>query len=143
MGMRCATLRGRVPSSHFAVPARLDYAKPFGATNRVGEHAKFGEKDGGTKDPLERLNQAAILRSASLHAERVQHLGPAFEGDGLALLANGQSGEVKRNEAVLPPRQSVAWMAGYLQEESAVATFVQQHAGARAVHRQATEHEWP
>ena len=81
------------------------------------------------KHSLERLDQTAVLRSALLHAERLQHFGTAVECNGLALLANGRRGEVKRHEAVPSPGQSVAGMAGYLQQELAVSTFVQQDGG--------------
>src|SRR5260370_15308918 len=73
------------------------------------------EKDGGAEHSLEGLDQAPILRSALLHAERVQHLSAAVERNGAALPPNGQSGEVERHEAVLPPGQSVIGMAGHLQ----------------------------
>ena len=51
------------------------------------------EEDGGAEHSLKGLDQAAILRPALLHAERVQHLGAAVEGDRLALLPNRQSRE--------------------------------------------------
>src|SRR5260370_42665036 len=48
------------------------------------------EENRGTEDSLERRDQAAVLRTALLHAEDVQHFGGAVECDGLLLLSHGE-----------------------------------------------------
>src|SRR5215831_8637840 len=46
-----------------------------------------------------------------------------------------------RNQPILPPRQTIAWMAGYLQYELPVAAFMQQASCPGPFHRQAAENE--
>src|SRR5689334_10821629 len=48
------------------------------------------KENGCAKDPLECGNETAILRSALLHAEGVQHLRRAVERNSGSLLPNGE-----------------------------------------------------
>ena len=75
------------------------------------------EEDRRAEDPLKRGNQPAILLSAGVHAEALQHLGRGSESDRLALLLDGQGGQEDRNEAVLPKRHAEVRMAGDLKDE--------------------------
>ena len=49
-------------------------------------------------------DQTAILRTALLHGERVEHLGCTVESDPRCLLADSECGKKNRNQPILPPR---------------------------------------
>jgi hypothetical protein len=55
------------------------------------------EEDGRSEDSLKGCNQAAVLRTALLHAKRIQHLGGTLEGDLGSLLSRGQRREKNRD----------------------------------------------
>jgi hypothetical protein len=100
------------------------------------------EEDGRPEDRLERFDQSLVLGSPLLHAEDVEHLSGACEGDRVALLADSQSGEKDRDEPMLSPRQAVLWVPGRLENELPVTSFVQQRSLRRTPHGKTTENEW-
>ena len=75
------------------------------------------EKDGRAEDSLERGDQPPVLRTALLHSEGAQHLGCGFKHDLRRLLPDRLSRQEDRNLAIVSPRQSVARMADYLENE--------------------------
>src|SRR5215831_16639803 len=95
------------------------------------------EKDGCAEDSVERRDQAAVLRTALLHAEGAQHLGCAFKHDLRRLLPDSLRRQGYRNQAILSPRQSVARMAGHLENERPVTAFIKQRTFRRSPDRQA------
>ena len=84
------------------------------------------EENGGAEDALESADQPAVLGTALLHAESIQHFKCAGERDRSALLPDRQGGEEKGNQAILAPRQPIGRMTGDLQQELSVSAFVQQ-----------------
>ena len=100
------------------------------------------EENGGAEDALEGADQPAVLGPTLLHTEGVQHLGGAGERDPGALLPGGQSCQKERDETILAPRKSVVGMTGDEQYELAVATFMDQRSGWRALDREAAKHKW-
>src|SRR5215471_15251085 len=100
------------------------------------------EKDCRAEDSLERRDQAAVLRTALLHSEGAQHLGRTFKHDLRRLLPDRLSRQEDRNQAILSPRQSVARMAGHLENERPVTAFKKQRTFRRSPDRQAAKHEW-
>src|ERR1035438_8386037 len=58
------------------------------------------EEDGGAEDALESADQPAVLGTALLHAESIQHFKCAGERDSSALLPDRQGGEEKWNQAI-------------------------------------------
>ena len=101
------------------------------------------EEYGGAKDALESADQPAVLGTALLHAESVQHFKGARERYGSALLSYRQGGEEDGDQAILAPGQAIGRMTGDLQQELSVSAFVQQHTIGRPPDRQATKNEGP
>ena len=101
------------------------------------------EEDGGAEDALECGDQPAVLGTALLHAEGVQHFEGARERDSSALLPDRQGGEEKGNQAILAPRQPIGRMTGDLQQELSVPAFVQQDTIGWSLDRQATKNKGP
>src|SRR5580658_9337378 len=99
------------------------------------------EEDGGTEDALESADQPAVLGTALLHAESVQHFKGARECYGSALLSDRQGGEEDGDQAILAPGQAIGRMTGDLQQELSVAAFVQQHTIGWPLDRQATKNK--
>ena len=86
-----------VPDLHF-----VKEVKPGSVVH--GSWAAFltgPEKDGGAEDPLETINEAAIVRAILGQCERLQNLGCALEVNEAIFLPQGQRGNPDRNEAVL------------------------------------------
>jgi hypothetical protein len=111
----------RIPDPGFAhevEPRAMDN----GGTFPLGVGA---EKDGCPKDALKGCNESPILRTALLHAEGVQHLCSAAEGNPCCVLTNRKCRQKDRHEPVLTPWQSVTRVSSDLQNELAIAPFVQ------------------
>jgi hypothetical protein len=83
------------------------------------------KEDGRPENALKGSNESPILRTALLHAEGVQHLRSAAEGNPCCLLTNRKCRQKDRYEPVLTPRQSVTRVSDDLQNELAIAPFVQ------------------
>ena len=101
------------------------------------------EEYGGAEDPLESSDQPAVLGTALLHAECVQHFKGAGERDRAALLPDRQGGEENGNQAILSLRQPIGRMTGDLQEKLSVSAFVQQDTIGWPLDRQATKNKRP
>ena len=99
------------------------------------------EEDGRPEDALECAYQPAVLGTALLHPEGLQHIASTEKGNGPLLLPDCQRGQEDRYEPVLPPRQAVRRVTGHLQQELAIAAFMQQDALRGSLHRQATQDE--
>ena len=72
------------------------------------------EEDRCSEDPLERRNKTPVMRSALLHPKGIQHFSRATKSNYSVLLTDREGGQKDRNEAILPPWQSLGRMAGYL-----------------------------
>ena len=92
---------------------------------------------------LESADQPAVLGTALLHAESVQHFKGARKRNGSALLSDRQRGEEEGNQAILDPRQPIGRVTGDLQQELSVSAFVQQHTIGWLLNRQATKNKGP
>src|ERR1035438_5415288 len=92
---------------------------------------------------LESADQPAVLGTALLHAESIQHFKCAGERDSSALLPDRQGGEEKGNQAILAPRQPIGRMTGDLQQELSVSAFVQQDTIGWLLDRQAAKNKGP
>ena len=101
------------------------------------------EEDRRAKDPLECGYQPAILLSAGVHSEALQHFRRGSESDGLTFLLHRQVRQEDRNEPVLPVRHSEFGMAGDLKEEPPVPSLVEELILWQAPDRQSTEDERP
>jgi hypothetical protein len=101
------------------------------------------EEDGGAEDALESADQPAVLGTALLHAESIQHFKCAGERDSSALLPDRQGSEEKGDQAILAPRQPIGRMTGDLQQELSVSAFVQQDTIGWSLDRQATKNKGP
>jgi hypothetical protein len=62
------------------------------------------EENRRAEDALKGTHEPALLRSALLHREGVQHFRGAAEGDSRALLPDRERREKDRDKAVLSPR---------------------------------------
>ena len=78
---------------------------------------------------------------ALMQTKGVQHFGGALKRHPRTLPPNGDSGEEDRNESILTPRQAIARVTGDLENEVPVPAFMQEIAGRRPFHREATEDE--
>jgi len=93
--------------------------------NMVSARLVFGaEEDGGGKDPLESLHDAAVVTAVLGQAEEIQELSRALEADGTGLLLHGEGGDPDGNEAVLTKRKTEARVTGDIEEELAIASGV-------------------
>ena len=101
------------------------------------------EENRRTEDALKRPHEPAVLGSALLHSEGVQHLSSAAEGDPRTLLPDRERREKDRDEAVLSPGQTVARVSRDLQNELPVSALMQQAAHGGSLHRQTAKNEWP
>ena len=63
------------------------------------------EKNSCPEYSLKSRDQTAVLGTALLHSEDVQHFGGAPKGNRLFLLAHGKRSEEDRNKAVLSPME--------------------------------------
>src|SRR4030095_804382 len=100
------------------------------------------EEHRGSEDPFECRHQAAVLFTALLHAEGLQHLGRAPEPDCLALLPHRQRGEKNWHNPVLPKRNPEVGMTGDLQNEVTVSAFIDKLPRCQCPQGQPAEHEW-
>jgi hypothetical protein len=94
------------------------------------------EEDGRAKNALKSSDEAPILGTALLHAEGVQHIRRAVEGNLRCLLTNRESREEDRDEPILTPRQAETRVSGDLQNELAIASLVEQATRNWPLHRQ-------
>src|SRR4051812_34484040 len=89
------------------------------------------EENSRAEDPLKGRDQTAILRTALLHTEGIQHLRSTVESDWGRLLSNGEGREKNRYQPVLAPGQSIARVSGNLQNELTVPPLMKQAARSR------------
>ena len=101
------------------------------------------EEDGGAKDALKGSDQPAIFLAAFMHAERFQHFGRSSKPDGLTLLPNRQGGQIDRHDPILTKRQPVVRVTGDLENELAIAPFVDGFALRWFPDRQPAQDEGP
>ncbi|MDQ2945572.1 MAG: hypothetical protein M3Y27_06460 [Acidobacteriota bacterium] len=76
-----------------------------------------------------------------LHTERAQHFGRAAKSDLRRILADRLSSEKDWDKSILTPWQAVAGVAGHLQDEFAVSTFVKEATSSWSLHGQSTENK--
>ncbi len=101
------------------------------------------EEDRRAEDALERRDQSAILGTALLDTERIEHFGGAVKSDSRGLLSNRHCREKDRNEPILSPWEPIARMARNLKHEASVPAFMQKTAARWPLHRESAEYEWP
>ena len=83
------------------------------------------EENRRTEDALKGTHEPAVLRSALLHPEGVQHFSRAAKPNHATLLPNSERRQKDGNQPVLTPWQSVRRVSGYLKQKMTVAPFVQ------------------
>ena len=126
----------------FGIPdSRLAHEIEPGLMHHRGDGAMGigSEEDGGAEDTLEGTDQATVLGSTLLHAERFQHFGSTRKCNLPRLLPGGQGGEKERDKPILPPGKSIIGVTGDEQNELAVTTFVDQGSGRRTFNGEAAE----
>jgi hypothetical protein len=101
------------------------------------------EEDRGAEDALERRDQSAVLGTALLYAKRVKHFGGAVERYPGGLLSNSHRCQEDRDQPILSPRESIAWVTGDLKNKSTVTPFVKETSGRRSFYRESTEYKRP
>ena len=101
------------------------------------------EEDRCAEGALERSHQSPVLGTALLDTECIEHLGGAVEGDPCGLLPNCHRGQKNRDQPILSPRESIAWVTGDLEHETTVPPFVKETSGWWPFHREATEYKRP
>ena len=102
----------------------------------------FGPKeDGGGKDTMEALHDAAIMAAVLGKAEEVEHLSGALETNDAALLLNGEGRDPDGNETVLAEGQAEFGMSGDVEKELAVASRMNQLGARRPAERNTAENE--
>jgi hypothetical protein len=99
------------------------------------------EEDGCAEDPLESLDQAAIMESVFGQAEEVEHLSGRIEPNLTGFLPEGERGNPYRDEAVLAKGETELWVSYDLQEEFAVLTRVAQLIGRWSAEGESTKDE--
>jgi hypothetical protein len=99
------------------------------------------EENSCAEDALERSNQSPVLGAALLDTKCVQHLGGTVKGNSRGLLANRHRRQKDRNQAILSPREAIAWVTSDLEHESPVPPFVKKAPGRRALHRETAEYK--
>ena len=82
------------------------------------------KKDRRPEDTLERGNQPPILFTAFMHAEGFEHFCSGSKSDRLALLPDGERGQVNRNDPILAKGKPVVGMSRNLEHEIAIPPFV-------------------
>jgi hypothetical protein len=92
---------------------------------------------------LEGCHQASVLRPALLHAESSSILAASAKPNRPALLPNGKRSQKDWNEPILPPRQSIGRMSGYLKKKAPVSPLMQELPRARTLYRQSAQDERP
>src|SRR2546425_1629334 len=90
---------------------------------------------------VQRLYKSPIFFATLLHAERVQHLRPAFEADRLTLLPDSESGEKDGYDPTLSERKAIVGMACHLEYKLSVAALEEELTSGRPPDRQAAENE--
>jgi hypothetical protein len=82
---------------------------------------RIGPKENGCpKYSLEGGDQSAVLGTALLHSENIQHLRGTPKRDRLRLLSHGECRQENGNQSILAPGHPVLRMAGNLPEEVSV-----------------------
>src|SRR4051795_9820605 len=105
----------RIPDSGFAHEAESGFVHD----RRHGPGRVRSKEDRCAEDPLESRNETAVLRSALLHSERVEHLGGVRKVDASGTLASGQSREKEGDQPILSPRETVSGVTRNEQDELA------------------------
>jgi hypothetical protein len=120
----------------------IEEVKTCPVSNVVSTRLIVGAKeDGGCEDPLEALNDAAIMTSVLSKTEEVQHLTGGVEADDPARLLHSECRYPDGNEPILTKGQTESGMPGNLKEELAVAASVGELIFAWWAKRKAAEHE--
>jgi hypothetical protein len=101
------------------------------------------KEDRRAEDTMERSHEPAVLRTALLHPERIQHLRRAAESDPRTLLPDRERREKDWDQPVLPPWQSEARLSCDLQDKLPVTALMQQASWSGPLHRQTAKNEWP
>jgi len=70
------------------------------------------EKDGGSKDSLECLDNPPVVTAVLCQVKKVEHLSGAVEANGATFLLYGERGYPDGNETVLAEGQTISWMPG-------------------------------
>lgn len=84
------------------------------------------EKDRGSEDALERLNEPTILLATGVHAEALQHFGGGTEPNKLTLLPNGKCGQKNRRQPVQTERDAKLRMSSDLKHEVPIAALIEE-----------------
>ena len=87
-------------------------------------------------------NQPAVLLAAGLHSERLQHFGGGAKANGLALLLDGEGRQEDRHQAVLAEGDAEFRVPGYLQDELAIPTLIEQLILGQSTDRKTAQYEW-
>src|SRR5512133_2247873 len=99
------------------------------------------EEDRHAEDALERAYQPAILLSASVHTEALQHLGRGPKPNCLTLLLDREGRQENRNQTILAERDTEFGMASDLKDKPAVPPLVEELILRKAPDRQSTKDE--
>ena len=94
-----------------------------------------------SENTLKRRHQTPVLRSSLLHAERIEHLRRAAKANHATLLTYRERRKEERNQPVLPPRQSVRGMPGYLKQKMSISPFVEELASVRSLYGESAQYE--
>jgi hypothetical protein len=101
------------------------------------------KEDGRAEHSLKRCDQSAVLGTALLHSEDIEHFGCTAEGNGLFLLSHGKCRQENGNQAVLTPWNTILGMTGDLQKKLTVPALVYEYAFGRALNRQSAQDKGP
>src|SRR4051794_12813944 len=78
------------------------------------------KENGGSEDAFKGRHQPTIFFASLLEPKGFQHLGPAAEAHGWALLLHRERSQVDRHEPVLAEGQTVGGMPSDLQQKASV-----------------------
>ena len=117
-------------------PQAIEEVEPLTVPNRMPPTRRIGpEVDRTGENPLETLNQPAVMRSIFRQIKVFEDLGGGPKHHVPGLLPNGKGGDPNWDEPVLPERKSILRVSGHLQPEPAIPERVLQGAGGRATNR--------
>jgi hypothetical protein len=120
----------------------VEEVKACPVRNAVSSRLIVGaEEDGRREDPLEALDDAAVVAAVFGKAEEVQHPGGTVEVDTPTPLLDSERRDSDGNQPVLAERQTKLGMACNLKKELPIAPRVGELTFGRGAKGKTTEHE--
>jgi hypothetical protein len=111
--------------------------------SRPEQVVRFVREDRSPENPLKRPDQPWVLGTTLLHTEDSSISAALRKLHCSALFSKREGGKKNRHQTILPPWQTVAWVAGSLQNEVPVSPLVHERPFGRLTNWQSAEDKRP